>query len=591
MSGHQQPRTLSQVGSTDLVPVLAGEGGELPRSTLTEVHVWHPSPVLSWFLFVVFGLLLVVVLVLGLVKGWPTLLLIAPYVFFSFLALLSTFALVHLATTTRHQATMKRLHERSAELDVLAKADERRRANELHETMRYLATWRLPADELGNRPFPFNPSTGVYIPIPSGNYSQPVPHTLHYDYRGTSTRVTEEPPPPAVLPPVVLTGAALLSDGTVERALSSGYYLLGPSDDGKMKQIACKRLFSTIVAGVPRVGKTTTVFWIVVQVLINLGKFFVVDPNMFYESEDGDRGLASELAALADFMIFPPCEGKRSDLRVRLLFMYETLKLRKQPGHIVKNSDTILCVIDEFNTCATRMDTDEVIVTDEEEGELTLLGLLALLEREGPKYGLVFLLIGHKWTKQDIGDNAIRTNATTYMCHKMNDEGQAKLLMSGSHARKVLELPVGAYLASGPQFEQNATKIYTPMISARDIPMILTVIARVGGSMRSSPHHGPDISTPCPQSPATEESGYDVEQPRRPSDTPRAEPELSADLRAKMLVVLQLDQQPGISVNDILKQVWNVEASTRAGRAAKEELQVIRGAIAKQVSSSLRKGA
>jgi hypothetical protein len=66
------------------------------------------------------------------------------------------------------------------------------------------------------------------------------------------------------------------------------------------------------------------------------------------------------------------------------------------------------------------------------------------------------------------------------------------------------------------------------------------------------------------------------------------EDELSSDLRTKMRLVLQMDQQTGTSVNKIIKDVWGVDADTRQGRAAKEELNTIRAYIAKRTLEALQ---
>jgi hypothetical protein len=409
-------------------------------------------------------------------------------------------------------------------------------------------------------------------------------------YRVVGAKVVEQDPPKeeekqqlALPMPQVPTGRETLLSGKVAQALAQGYYLLGPGDDGTWKKIACKKLFSTLIAGIPRVGKTTTVFWILTQVLLRGGRFFVIDPNMHYESEDGDRGLASELEDLSDFMIFPACEGTKQELLDRMRFIYRELQQRKQPGYIVKDSEAILAIMDEFNSVAQVLNSKTVVVVHEEE-ELNFAQTLALLEREGPKYGLCFMLIGHKWTKQDIGgDNAVRTNATTYLCHKMNDERQANLLLSGN-GKQILELPVGAYLATGPQFESRATKIYTPMISARDIPVIREML----GTSRSCPDGGQMAARSCPISSTEEESGRDLDRPGQRSDMTNEEDELSSDLRTKMRLVLQMDQQTGTSVNKIIKDVWGVDADTRQGRAAKEELNTIRAYIAKRTLEALQ---
>lgn len=89
-------------------------------------------------------------------------------------------------------------------------------------------------------------------------------------------------------------------------------------------------------------------------------------------------------------------------------------------------------------------------------------------------------------------------------------------------------------------------------------------------------------STGRPLSSTEEESGRDLSPPGQPLDATNEDEELTTDLRTKMRLVLQMDQQEGTTVNKIIKEVWGIEPDTRQGRAAKEELQTIRSYIAKR---------
>src|SRR5438876_1121915 len=90
-------------------------------TTLTEVHQWQPSQVFVWFIMGVLGIIFVVVVAIGFVRGWPTVLVISPYVAIGSIGIVVAGVLFSLIDHARHQARMKRLHERSAEIDVLAK--------------------------------------------------------------------------------------------------------------------------------------------------------------------------------------------------------------------------------------------------------------------------------------------------------------------------------------------------------------------------------------------------------------------------------------------------------------------------------------
>lgn len=282
----------------------------------------------------------------------------------------------------------------------------------------------------------------------------------------------------------VPSGRELLEQGVVERFLAQGKVILGVGEDGDLKTLLRKRVFSTLVSGLPGVGKTTTVFWIAAQIVIDGGRVWVVDPHMYFEDEEGNKSLAAELTELQtdslrlkqpDPFVFPTCEGRLQEMQQRMRWMYQQLLIRKQRGYIVRAKDTVLAIMDEYNSIADGIDPDVEFVVHEGQS-LNFAQTLALLEREGRKFGLHFLIIGHKWARQDIGgDNAVRTNATTYLCHRMNDEAQANLLLGSGQGKKVLTLLTGAYWITGPTWNAPPAQIHTPMIAAPDIPVILLV--------------------------------------------------------------------------------------------------------------------
>lgn len=199
---------------------------------------------------------------------------------------------------------------------------------------------------------------------------------------------------------------------------------------------------------------------------------------MNFQDEEGNRSLAAELDALSDSFVFEPCDDDPRAVIPRVRWMYKELCKRQEPGFIVRAQDTIIGIMDEFNTVATGIDPNLTIVQHRQQ-PLNFGQTIALLEREGRKYGIHFMLIGHKWAQQDIGgDNAVRTNATTYICHKLNDQRQAETLLSGRDAKRMLELAVGEYLITGSAWNKPVTKITTPLISALDLPVLLQIKER-----------------------------------------------------------------------------------------------------------------
>src|SRR5262249_61933790 len=83
---------------------------------------------------------------------------------------------------------------RYAREDLLARQDERRRANEEHETRLHLLRTRLPADARGNRSFVYDEIRRQVIEVHSGNYIANVPHTysLRLDSRYSGSHTREE---------------------------------------------------------------------------------------------------------------------------------------------------------------------------------------------------------------------------------------------------------------------------------------------------------------------------------------------------------------------------------------------------------------
>lgn len=423
----------------------------------------------------------------------------------------------------------------------------------------------------------------------------PVDHTVVFteadgSYTPIASPKTIAPPKKAVeevqdtLPPITVpTGRELLLSGKVEEALREGHIILGMTADGQLAKLKIKRCFSTLVSGLPSVGKSTTVFWITGQLTIIGAKLWVIDPHMDFQDEDGNKSLAAELADLADSFVFPPCDGHPDKVMRRVQFMYTELRKRQKPGYIVRAKETIIGIMDEFNSVADSMDPSIVVVSHEGR-DLNFAQTLALIEREGRKYGLHFMLIGHKWARQDIGgDNAVRTNATTYLCHKLNDQRQADLLLGGGQGKKVLELTVGSYWITGPTWNAEPARITTPAISALDLPLLLAIKKRgiqvikeenviegsitelppVGHAMESSQASG--IQSIDPKMESTSSSVSEGVQP----DGTGVDSIFPFDpVKLKMVRKMLMEK---VTQNKIICEVWEVEVDTRAFREAKEE--------------------
>lgn len=440
-------------------------------------------------------------------------------------------------------------------------------------------------------------------PVPIAMPQRELPPNLHsMTYHNApriqgETKVTEEAGRPAIKQPVP-TGRELLMNGTVEKALADGRIILGPLENGQLAKLKIKKCFSTLVSGLPSTGKTTTVFWIAGQLVIVGARLWIIDPHINFQDEEGNKSLAAELEALADSFVFPPCDDNQQQVLYRMRFMYSELRKRQQPGYIVRAQNTIIGIMDEFNSIAEGIDPAITVVTHEGR-ELNFARTLALLEREGRKFGLHFMLIGHKWTQQDIGgDNAVRTNATTYLCHQINDQDQARLLL-GSRGKELLNLTVGEYWITGPTWNESPAKICTPMISAVDLPLLMQIKSRGVQILNQSNFTentvstvvSEDMSASSPIQTSDTFNGHDTEALEKPVDMSGDNTTLTPDLQAKMHLVLDMDAKQS-SQNEIISAIWGADPSTRQGRAAAEELRQIRAYLAylhrKQLQNGMR---
>jgi hypothetical protein len=390
------------------------------------------------------------------------------------------------------------------------------------------------------------------------------------------------PAPAAPVP----TGRQLLIDGTIERNLAQGKLTLGPLEDGEMFLLGLKKFFSALVGGIPASGKSTTVFWIFSQLVMLGARGWLVDPHKDFEDEDGNVSLAKELAGFNDVLIFPTIDCDPNGIIQRVRFMYQQLQSRKKPGYIVRGKDVLIGVIDEFNSVVESIGADVVVIKHEGQ-PMNFAQSMSYLEREGRKYGIIFILIGHRWSRQDIKDVAIRTNASTILAHRFNDEGQAKNLLGESHGKQALKLTSGQYWLAG-LFTGEPKKITTPMISGHDVPLVLDIRGRhtrlpQGEYVETvmSDVMSDTISTSYPEDACGDDSGDDMEPLVKHVEMTSPLSSLPGDLSVKLLQVLELDEQHK-SQNEIIQTVWGVDPSHREGRAAADELRQIRAWLAAQ---------
>lgn len=163
---------------------------------MNEQPVFQP-PSLAAPLAVFFGgIFLFTIFIVGVIANW-TIFVATSSVFVRAIIILAGILLcLSVVGYGLYKAYMTYVKIQHAREDLLERQEERRRQNERHTTELHLLTTRIHADERGNRPFLIDPTDRTIIPVPSGNYVQPVPTHYNVQYKEPPTKVTEVPAEP-----------------------------------------------------------------------------------------------------------------------------------------------------------------------------------------------------------------------------------------------------------------------------------------------------------------------------------------------------------------------------------------------------------
>lgn len=389
---------------------------------------------------------------------------------------------------------------------------------------------------------------------PTGQLELLQPSQDQYRY---SIKVPEQAmlPAPQSLPQ--LSGRQLIVDGHVEQALVAGKYLLGYDESGQVKMAAQRDLYNMLLAGIPGSGKSTTGLWLAGQRVKAGGLYMASDPHLNYQDDQGRKSLGASLSPFSSSRLIETDDGSVSGLMVKLNHMLRELAKRQKPGYVVRAEDNWIWIIDEFNSAIDAME-------DAGKTEQFAKGL-ALLQREGRKFGLHTMIMGHRFSRDDIGKVKIRSVASNILCAKMTDINQAKTLI-GSSGSKACDLQIGDYLLSGIIAESGIEKIHTPLFETVDMPLLF-------GSSSSA-------SSSASQSRPDADINLGGTQPDATLDAP-----LDAGFMSKVRKVIELDREPGISQREIIRRIWGIDQVGRSGQAAAEELKIVRKYIADKIAS------
>lgn len=347
--------------------------------------------------------------------------------------------------------------------------------------------------------------------------------------------------------------AALLDAGIVQDAMMHGKMLLGYVA-GQLRYGSWLDLYSCGIGGVSGSGKTTTVRFLLFQAILATGKFVMIDPHI----GEPEESLAAQFQMFKNIHALPPCDENPAQVQKRVRFLMKEYLRRKAKG--IKGP-ALVFVLDEFNAIVRRL-------PDELRKELA--DLLLTIAQEGRKFGLFAMLIGQRWSEQDLGGKnygaAIRSSLASTLAHRFTDEDQAKKLIGSKNGAKCLDLEQGHYYFRDTQ--GKLTEMITPYTEEADGLVIQQLLE---GEITAENTLEVDENTP------DGDVSENTIEPLYISDFKREMTPENTEIHALARQVMRL-QADGVQKPEIMRQVWNVNpgGSEEYKQAVQQYQQVMR---------------
>lgn len=354
---------------------------------------------------------------------------------------------------------------------------------------------------------------------------------------------------PALLPPL-LTFAEMLEHGLIQSAIAQGKMILGYyADTHELRYGTWLDLYSAGNGGVSGSGKSTTTRFLLFQAVMAQAKLIMIDPHI----GDPEESLSHQFSLLpATIHQIQPCDARAGNVLKRVNWLSKELDRRKRTG---MKDPVLVFVIDEFNALMRVKEVRE---------ELT--ELLLGIEQEGRKFGIFALLIGQRWSAQDLGGADIRTSLASKMAHRFSDEDQAKRFIGSKYGKRLLELETGHWLFYDTK--GKTAEMVTPETYAEDG----AIIARI---LETSPE-----STLKPR-----ETTLQIPE-RTTGNLASQEPESTPESTELVMLARQIMalQAAGTQKAEIMRQIWRVNpGGSQEYREAQARYQEVMQFIADQI--------
>lgn len=225
---------------------------------------------------------------------------------------------------------------------------------------------------------------------------------------------------------------------------------------GEGVTVAFKDLYSSIVGGLPRSGKSTFVRLILIQAILQNSKFAIIDPH----ANAGEDSLAGSFYAVEDMLLYPVARTIEEQITV-ITNMYNMVKARIN-GEQPANQDIVL-VIDEIGEVLSNTNTHKPLVD-----------LLNLIVNQAGKIRVYVIAIGQNFHSNNIA-TTIRNSFISVFSTQSKKE-VAKLLSNHPDFGEIAEnIAVGQVVWSG---RAGLRILNVPNITSRQVDLIAQSIRK-----------------------------------------------------------------------------------------------------------------
>jgi len=370
--------------------------------------------------------------------------------------------------------------------------------------------------------------------------------------------------------PGILTFAELLDEGIIQAALLVGFiclgYVVGPGGGEWVLRFGTwLDLYSCAVGGVSGSGKTTTVRFLLFQAILAGAKLLMIDPAIHEPKES----LAAQFSMFRNIHLMKPCDDSVEAVTKRIRWFWNEYRKRKAKGI---TGPAYIFVIDEFN---------EVVALLPAEVRKELAELLLRIAQSGRKYGLFIMLIGQRWSEQDLGGkpygSQIRTSLAAMLAHRFTDEQQAQKLAGSQYAADCPNLRQGHYFFRDTQGKMTYT--ITPDTVSEDGLEIQYMLDAIENTIESSLETGESRA----YSLISKDTGPLSNVDGAASDAEHEDETARMYTLARRVLRLQAD---GAKLPEIMREIWDAPpGGTEKYQQALKEYQQVMRFIAEQLGA------